>query len=251
PVGGKDAIDFITPNTPGGFRNKNVVKNLIVSSFAKTDNLSSIDDSAKLKFPLSVSTEELNILVNSDNRIGGFGPLFSAILVSSSSVFILSFIKNRKKAIIAIAICAVIFISVIINPESWWARYVPQFWLIPIILLTLGYTYKNKWISFFSLLTLIFMSINVFIMFSVYTNNNDKSREYVGRIVDKLKTKTGPTKVYFGDYASNRERLKEAGVDYILVREMDQLGCGENEKALAQLPTYCAPAPTLTPVLQP
>ncbi len=80
-----------------------------------------------LKIPFSLHPDELEYAWMWDTRIGGFGPWYSAALCLA----LLTMIVGKKKKFETRAIwaaSAVIATSVFINPECWWARWVPQAW---------------------------------------------------------------------------------------------------------------------------
>lgn len=70
-------------------------------------------------------------------RFGGFGAQYGILFLLSLVLMLLT--KNRLFLFINCAILASIFI----NPECWWARYVPQAWLLP-SLSALGFIYDNR-----------------------------------------------------------------------------------------------------------
>ncbi len=72
-----------------------------------------------------------NLLTQPDLHIGGFGPFFGISFCLSLIYFV--FVFKSKFHYLSLVI-ATIFLSIVINPEMWWARYVPQMWLIPILI---------------------------------------------------------------------------------------------------------------------
>ena len=107
-----------------------------MSTFSRVDNSFAeyqlSDTKIKLKIPFSVDKEEIEKLKIYDIRQCGFGIFWSGILLFS---IILAFfirklpVKNKQIYRLTMAILA---LSVLLNPENWWARYVPQFYAIPV-----------------------------------------------------------------------------------------------------------------------
>jgi len=67
-----------------------------------------------------------------DLRIGGFGPLFSVPLALASVIVLMRArhgMRHVGLALIAFGTAA----SILVIPVSWWARYVPQMWLLPVL----------------------------------------------------------------------------------------------------------------------
>jgi hypothetical protein len=89
------------------------------------------------------SKSDTGVFVYTDVRVGGFGPLFSGICLLTLIIIILITYYCHKNYITVnnyiLFLCFLIFLTVIINPESWWARYVPQLWLIPLLILSVDW----------------------------------------------------------------------------------------------------------------
>jgi hypothetical protein len=67
-----------------------------------------------------------------DLRIGGFGPFFGITL--ALSLLAALFLIRSPIRVTAIALLAVgTLLSVVVNPHMWWARFVPQMWLLPVL----------------------------------------------------------------------------------------------------------------------
>lgn len=129
PLMGANSLDIMTGNTPEMFGNGRLL-----------DFIHSI---------LSVKPPTY------DQRIGGFGPLMFLILLTSLVILIVSF-KRIPKVCKYIAVCA--FASCFIFDQTWWARYIPQLWLVPSVALYVAFRYsKLKFLSV-SLLSLMLIS---------------------------------------------------------------------------------------------
>lgn len=151
---------------PGLLITKLPVGKLVLSIFSRTSNegnpkrLTAPDDSrVKIMPPFFIDQEEFSSF-RADTRIGGFGPWFGEILVIAFfvSLFFLALqfrgnadqldgrsglLTNEQKIALWFAIIALVL--TIANPISWWARYVPQLWLVPIFLVTACFsTQPNK-----------------------------------------------------------------------------------------------------------
>jgi hypothetical protein len=66
-----------------------------------------------------------------DVRIGGFGPLFGGIVLLMLAALI---IGGRGPTWEGGVLIFLLFICTVINPEMWWARYVPGLWLVPVLI---------------------------------------------------------------------------------------------------------------------
>lgn len=121
---------------PPGFENKNRFEKFFFSLFAVSKNLSpliSSDDIPRLKIPLTIDGDDY--FVYEDMRLAGFGYFFSGILLLSLILSIFIRFKNKEDKVLFWTVITILAISVFGNHEAWWARFIPQLWLLPIFLL--------------------------------------------------------------------------------------------------------------------
>jgi hypothetical protein len=148
PVLGLNRIDIITPNSPESFLNPSYSRGqkFLISFLGKTLAHSPCDTilvnghraanlgcHEQLKIPFTVSKEELISLGTPEIHIGAWGVFFSGVTLGTLALFLFSR-GWRRNAPIMLAV-SLVAISGFINPECWWARYVPQISLIPVFLL--------------------------------------------------------------------------------------------------------------------
>lgn len=134
PILGEEKLDIITFNAPKTFENKNSLEKLFISLFSNTEHTHFfVDKETSFKIPFSVQNQ--TVFNVSDMRIAGFGYLFGGILILI--VFFTFFTKFPKTSEnkTMYFIMNLTFLTVFLNPEAWWARYVPQLWLIPIFII--------------------------------------------------------------------------------------------------------------------
>ena len=83
------------------------------------------------------SHHELRKLVTEqDLEIGGFGPLFGICFVILIFAYILTvFLKRFERLDQVDGFIGLLLITILINPEFWWSRYVPQFWLLSVLII--------------------------------------------------------------------------------------------------------------------
>ncbi len=140
PVLGPKKVDIISYNTPPTFQGRSGAERFFVSLFSHTVD-TSVGDSPKnlpqLKFPFTLSMVDFKSFWYADTRIAGLGPWFSGIFLLSIMlliVFISKCYRDIEFKKILFILLTLIF-TIVIMPESWWARYVPQLWYVPILLL--------------------------------------------------------------------------------------------------------------------
>ncbi len=179
------------------------------------------------KVPFSVSRKELAYFKLWDSRIEGFGPLFSGIfLISMIFIFITGvrlFITDRM---LFWGFCYVLFVlllSIFIIPESWWARYSPQLWLLPVISI-IGFKYSTGK-TVFAWIPGLLIAVNVILIGGeVLAFNISRTRE-IDAYLSSLERHPGPLQLYWGDcrFRALRFRLDERKIAYVEVRSPKEL----------------------------
>ena len=161
PLFGENKRDIMTLNQPLIFSDLNRIEKFIYANFSKSQNLTALQqENPTLKIPFTFTEDELYQLLIPDLRIGGFGVLFGGILLISFVIIAIGlyflYFKNKKLfAQIGIIIGTIILLILILD-ESWWARYMPQLYIIPIIAVIILYIFKERKIN---LILLSFISI--------------------------------------------------------------------------------------------
>lgn len=150
PLIGKDKVDIITTMQPKVFGKLNSLQKFTWSLFSRTDNITYLGGNPKVKFPLSVYKSEIEMLNGTpDLRIGGFGPLYASSFIIGLIFLgygLVCIFKNRNSVFKYFAMALIsIIVSCIAVKEGWWARYIPQFYCIPVMgIIILEYSFKNN-----------------------------------------------------------------------------------------------------------
>lgn len=219
PLMGKGSIDIIKESYPIGFSEKGQLEKFYISFFSHTDNEGSWPWEERvptLKVPFSVNRVDIINARTEDTRIAGFGPLFSGIFLLALLFFIISNFFFRKYRFVnrIILYCIIIIIfSVSIIPEAWWARYVPQFWLLPLLMVLSFEFINNKAIVIFKWLFYILIVINIsFSLFSIPYHLLKSSQ--LSYQLAQFKASKQDIKVKWGNARSNRIRFIERGIHF-------------------------------------
>lgn len=70
-----------------------------------------------------------------DLRIGGFGPFFG-ITIALTLLAASLLIRGPRNGIGFATVALGTLLSIVVNPQMWWARFVPQMWLLPVLIAT-------------------------------------------------------------------------------------------------------------------
>jgi len=217
----------IEVNTPENMRDKNSIVKLGMSIFARTQ---SYIEPVKIKLPFRIYKQEFQELVAVDTRAGGFGPLFSGVLLISALAFafgLFSKPENPEKAFskeIILWLLGILGISILVNPESWWARYAPQIWLIPIlcvIMYELNHS-QSKLRMIFGKLVLFLVCLNLILVVSGHYYYYLPENQRVHEQLQNLSLQNQPTLVEFGIFIGNKMRFDDLGIRYL---ERNNLNC--------------------------
>jgi hypothetical protein len=110
---------------PANFVGHNRIYKFFYSLFSRSEYVAfSAGTGAHLKAPLSAKKAEWEYLAISDGRVGGLGPLFSAVFLLGACLLLR--VGRREPLLPAVAVATVI--AAICNPYGWWARYIGFVW---------------------------------------------------------------------------------------------------------------------------
>ncbi|MBP8689282.1 hypothetical protein KBH77_02940 [Patescibacteria group bacterium] len=218
PLAGENSIDIMTPNRPPGYDKLNKIERILVSYF-----MLNVDPNTNRIIPrLPLSNIDLALVQYSDPRIGGFGPFFMEIsLLSGISILYFLVQKKYNKTIKykCFFYCCTIFLLALILPESWWARYIPLIYVIPVIII-IPYIIKSKHLPFIIELLVFFLFINNLYTGAIYTFSTTKYSRQIDQAIEKLRNENSKVYVYkYGEFHNNVQRLKENGIQYEIIED--------------------------------
>lgn len=198
---------------------KNRITKLGISLFSKT-GIPEKTIKSGLKIPYTFNISEVKKLSSPTIVLGGFGIFFSAIFINSIIILIACLflkIKTKTASIILLILASFVFYSLIF-PEPWLARILPQFYLIPILILLYyesSYT-KIIWLSYLKHITLVCLVTNfvLFIMVSFFFNTLYSLKTHF--MISELKKHDAVYCVQEFGYKSNLQRLQDNNIRYKL-----------------------------------
>jgi len=95
-------------------------------------------ENAILMWPFDVSWKDFSIFYFHEERISGFGPLFSGALILCLLLLVAALIRPGIPRLVIVLFTGAILLSLMVSIHTWWARYGPQLWWLPIIAVVAG-----------------------------------------------------------------------------------------------------------------
>ena len=170
PMMGPYGFDVEHANYPRKFKNKTPLQRFLISTFAESmnsiegDEYCDINEDYIIKIPFSkISYTYLNKFDNPDMRVGGFGYYWSGILCLTILLMFFLRFKSKEDKKLFLFLILTIALTVAANQYNWWARFVPQLWLIPVITLIFVLSDNNKFpkiTKFLSYMVIFFIFLN-------------------------------------------------------------------------------------------
>jgi hypothetical protein len=170
PLAGEGSVDIIKSNQPESYLYKSGIHKFFEVNLGPTDNIlydqSKITGDTSPKIPFTISNSEIEIIKTGtvDLRQAGYGVWFGGILLLSliiGAVLLLRYGRKYKKYLPVFLLPIIsIAVTVLSFDSSWWARYLPQLYLLPVVvLIALVILKKDAWSK--TLLVAILINISI------------------------------------------------------------------------------------------
>ncbi|HEV3223980.1 MAG TPA: hypothetical protein VGZ90_13920 [Puia sp.] len=232
--------------TPPRIIHKNQISKFFISFFSHTDNLHlSVTKDPVIRSKIPFTFDKIDLFNASKPYVAfmaGFGPFFSGVCLSSILIFCfwLWRLKNRKTALLFIIIACTIIISVLIISEAWYARYVPQLWFFPLILLIVSESEKGKTISRIRNILYIIMLMNISFCFASFPYVYYKTAQ-IKYELEQLKASKQIIPVEFTYFTSNRARFIEYDIPFHEVSIPDSIAVFMSSSSTKIIPPTVRP----------
>lgn len=191
PLLGQEKIDIIIGQQPKMFDELNSGTKFLYSLFSRTQNCTA-QCTPQLKAPFSRFHDEAP---NVDTRIAGFGAYFSGAVLLSALMLVLFRQGFRHKETLGLLL--LVAGSFLINPESWWARYVPQMYFLPLLVLGISYYLcKSPLGSLLRIALLTTITINFATYAKQFYKHGSHYKQATIARLDSAKTHTQEHKLY-------------------------------------------------------
>jgi hypothetical protein len=194
---------------------------------------------ASLMPPFDVGWNDFAIYYFHDVRISGFGPLFSGAFLIALILIAVSIVRPGIPWEVILLAAAMISASVLVSEHTWWARYGPQLWWIPMLGLVGGLTCRGgggvRALTWGLAAVLIFDVVPISIVhFRWEADATRITHEQLQLLHGRRGVRVDLQ--YFGEPFG--ERLKNGGVVFIRV---DSLACAAPMELMSVSPGYpCA-----------
>jgi hypothetical protein len=193
-------------------------------------------ENAAIMFPFDIGWKDFQVYYFHDVRISGFGPLFSGVLLLSMILLVFVLSHKNTPGLFIILLCVAIILSLLVSPHTWWARYGPQLWLLPIVAIIAGFTITNNRIILWGARILVaILLINGILIAAVHFRWEADATRTTNEQLSLLR-QSGDVEIdfqYFREPFS--ERLQRAGVTFHAAR---QLHCNNPMELMSVSPGY-------------
>lgn len=215
PLAGDSAINFMPENTPNEYKPLNKIKKILASSFIlKTDGSKIIP-----RIPFNLTEWNFTFMQFTDIRVQGFGVFFMEISLLALLLYLyILFNKDytNKHKVYLVSSASIILLSCLIIPESWWARYVPQMYILTILPVVFTFIFNKQ--NFLSKLVLFFLILNSIYTVVAYVNAAHYNANSINQSIMKLKEENRDIIILEnGAFYNNRIRLEENQIEYKVV----------------------------------
>jgi hypothetical protein len=219
PLSPRLGLDHLEYQRPVNLTNRNRVARFLISNFSRTEALRP-PNGTRLKWPLWVTNAERSSAYAADLESGGFGPLYGGLLLLAAvaAVGLVADPATRSGAGWAVLIGSCVLATVFVHSETWWARFVPQAWLLPMLLSVRGLCslrHSRHW--WLGCALAVVATANLLIVGAGVARREWVSARDVRTALREMSLAEQPVTVYFGSFTSLRERLLEAGVQFTAV----------------------------------
>lgn len=208
----------IAPLRPVNLNDKDRLQRFLISNFSRTEVVRA-PNSSHLKWPLTFGPGELRGAYNVGTEIGGFGPLYGAMLLlaTAGAIGLAVRAETRRLAGWALVAAGCVLVSAFVHSETWWARYAPQSWLVPLVIAAACLAAPRRPARLAGLGIVGLASLNLFIITANIAWDQLLYEQRNRAAFDAVRQSPQPVTVYFGGFGALRRRLQEAGVDYTVV----------------------------------
>lgn len=143
--------------------------------------------------------------------LAAMGPFFAESVIYCTILFVLSLVFiSKRKTFYLLFMVLLLWVTVLINPECWILRYVPQLWMIPVVLLIGIFTIES--LRPLAFVGLLFMFYNTYIATDIYVTGAVHKNRAIKKELQLVKD-ADSVAIYPGWTQSFKYRMLEFGLD--------------------------------------
>lgn len=232
PVLGAPELEINSALVPGDLRGHSAL-----SKFARSLLAEGGSDGAPLKIPFTLSPHERAGINAPDTIVGGFGPLFSGMLLLCGLIGATLVARGHRRepggsALLFIATMAAG--SALVTPYSWWPRFIPQLWFAVLLIAFAGIVARCVPMRSLGWLCAVILAVNSLLVgWSTFGFARTGTRAVQREIAEAARLPGG----YCGNFGRAHARIalmREAGVRTFPLQQSLPLRCiGEKRMVLA------------------
>ena len=128
---GRDPIELY--ETPRNMIGRGRMLRLAYGVFGKPGTPPYVTKDAEFMWPFAATWRTFGLYYFHDVRIGGFGPLFSGALLLALALAAAGCARRVLPPSLVLLIGGAILASLLVSTHTWWARYGPHLWWLPIV----------------------------------------------------------------------------------------------------------------------
>ncbi|WP_159881724.1 hypothetical protein [Paenibacillus puerhi] len=236
PLAGPGKLDIMTLNSPADFIGKNRLEKFILSYTAKTEDPITPWESRRASIWKPGLGAFLKMEV--DTRTGGFGPLTLWLFIGSMGLGALMLALDPRRTAAGAWIAAALLATVFINPECWWARYVPQLWLLPLVLVVTAALSMRRLLRIGAWALLLVALVNATGAGGISAARQMFKSLMIHEQYESLQAaEEAPLRVLTEGISSIEYRLQTYGIPYELVSREEL--CGQPQRFYYTIGSYC------------
>lgn len=189
PLYGKGHVqNMVNMEIPKSLSKESHGMQFLISIFSKGENVSpSYSDyvnNPNLKIPFTFTRSEIGNYNVPDIRVGGFGPLFSGLFVLTiiGTIYVLIDLVRKKeydKLILYGILLLTTIILVLALDGSYWARYIPYVYLLPVYVLIYLMKKNKKVFNIISLVVISVFALNSLLILASQAKNTYYNNKYI------------------------------------------------------------------------
>jgi len=171
-------------------------------------------------WPFAVTWPDFALYYFHDVRIGGFGPLFSGALLLALALGAVGCARRAPSCGAVLLLSGAIVASLLVSTHTWWARYGPHLWWLPIIPVAAALRGdRRRFLTRAAAAIALLLLIDTLVLSAVHVRWEWRSTQALGRQLADLR-QAGPMTValrYFDVPVA--ERFRTAGVAFNTVQK--------------------------------